>query len=268
MIKILFLLSVAVSLWASIGQVVVVNGSAFIVREKKEIPAVIDMKIEKNDEIVTKKRARIKIRLEDDTMLSLGQNSRFSISDYMNSKEKPGAQFKVSKGFFKVITGTVGKIAPEKFKIKTNNATIGIRGTTVMGEVREDFELIMCTDGAIYIVYEGDTYEVKRDQLLKIKKTQTPKIESVSPGLKSQFEELTGWVPVISSQDEAQYYRYDDGKFSSGTAEEQLDDEKETEAATQRLNQLLDTLEDEREVAPKHDELGEIPQPPSHPDGL
>lgn len=57
-----------------------------------------------------------------------------------------------SNGFFKTITGKIGKINPSKFKLNTKSASIGIRGTQIImttDSVAGDF--IACTSGEISV---------------------------------------------------------------------------------------------------------------------
>ena len=73
----------------------------------------------------------------------------FDEKDSSNSK----ANFKFAEGTFKSITGAIGKVAPEKFKLETKSASIGIRGTIVVGNQ----EKVACTQGRITVTSAGVT---------------------------------------------------------------------------------------------------------------
>jgi hypothetical protein len=67
------------------------------------------------------------------------------------------------------ISGKIGKIAPERFTVKTKTATIGIRGTNFTVLVLEDgSQNIYCTYGAISVTLEGNSYIVEQGFYLSI----------------------------------------------------------------------------------------------------
>lgn len=58
-----------------------------------------------------------------------------------------------NRGFFRSVTGKIGKIAPEKFKVKTQLATIGIRGTDFSAQLGVDTASYICNRGEITLSY-------------------------------------------------------------------------------------------------------------------
>ena len=80
------------------------------------------------------------------------------------------SEFNVSKGAFHAITGQIGKVNPEKFKLKTKNATIGIRGTEIYG----DQSRVFCTQGAIFVNSFGETREVSQGFFVNTFDNQIP----------------------------------------------------------------------------------------------
>ena len=138
------------SLFASIGEISALHGNAFILRDGKTIPIMIKTKIEEKDTIKTAKATKLQIIFDDNTIISLGQKSSFQVQEYLFSKTKVKARFNV-KGLFKSITGKIGHIAPKNFKLKTQNATIGVRGTTIIGESTKTADTIICSSGEIVV---------------------------------------------------------------------------------------------------------------------
>ncbi len=88
------------------------------------------------DTVSTGRKGKIEIRFRDDTVFNLGPDSSFEVEsyDYSAGEEEAGFTARVVKGAFRFVTGLVGKSKPEGFKVKTSVATIGIRGTQVVGE--------------------------------------------------------------------------------------------------------------------------------------
>ena len=137
-------------LFANIGSVTIVEGEVFATREGKQIRLNLADKIEKNDFIETKINSKIKITFIDNTMITIGKESNLKIEDYFfdqNNKNGSKTELNITKGTFHTITGQIGKVNPSKFKLKTKNATIGIRGTEIYG----DQDRVFCTQGAIFV---------------------------------------------------------------------------------------------------------------------
>ncbi|WP_419764988.1 MAG: FecR family protein [Arcobacter sp.] len=143
--KIIILLFILTNiLFASIGQITALVGEIKISRDSKELLAKLGEELEKNDVINSSKGAKAQITLDDNTIITIGQNSTLNIFDYVFDESKPKdskASFGFMKGSFKSITGKIGKINKDRFKLKTKSASIGIRGTTIIGNQR----MIACT---------------------------------------------------------------------------------------------------------------------------
>jgi hypothetical protein len=152
-IILLTLLFVSTSLFAGVAKVVALKGEATIVRNGSDIVLTRDSELFKEDKISTKENTKIQLMFIDQTIISIGKNSTFLISDYLydekNNEYK--AEFSMFKGTFRTITGKIGKIAPEKFKLKTKSASIGIRGTQIVMDLSPNTENIFCTEGKIFV---------------------------------------------------------------------------------------------------------------------
>jgi hypothetical protein len=175
--KILLLLFILANfLFASIGQITALVGDVKISRDSnKTILAKLGEKLEKNDVINSAKGSKAQITLDDNTIITIGQNSTLNIFDYVYDESNPKdskASFGFMKGSFKSITGKIGKINKERFKLKTKSASIGIRGTTIIGNQ----QIIICTDGAISVTANGVTVDVAKQEL-----TRTPQGEAPTP---------------------------------------------------------------------------------------
>lgn len=81
--------------------------------------------------------AFVVLAFSDQTRLTVQSNSRFKVASYQYSQSKTTTQredsvgFSLIKGGLRMLTGLVGKRAPNKVRITSPVATIGIRGTGV-----------------------------------------------------------------------------------------------------------------------------------------
>ncbi len=188
----LTLLLLSSTLLASIGEVTAIRGSADITRGSEHIPVHKGTKLEKHDKIATAKNSRLQILFNDKTVISLGQESRFRIDSYLYEDKNVEARFTVNRGFFKSITGKIGKIAPSHFKVKTANATIGVRGTTIVGEVSPDLDIIACTSGQIVVTSAQGSVIVNRGERTVVGRDGAPrKAQKVNRIILRQLEKAS-----------------------------------------------------------------------------
>lgn len=91
----------------------------------------------------------VTLRFDDGQLVALTSNSSYVVDDYRFNPHKPAEGSFVStllRGGLRSVTGLIGKANPAEVKIKTDVATIGIRGT--------DFQLFF--DGRLFMsVREG-----------------------------------------------------------------------------------------------------------------
>lgn len=151
---IFFILLLPSIIFASVGKITVSSGDVSVQRAGKIIKGVSNTPLEEKDAIFTKAGSSVQIILSDGTALSLGANTNLKIQEYLFDEKAKNANLKVgvAEGAFRSITGKIGKISPEKFKVETRTATIGIRGTTFLGVIpKEGPETIVCTRGVISV---------------------------------------------------------------------------------------------------------------------
>lgn len=106
------------------------NQGALVQRGKDILPIIsVGFKIKKSDIIKTFDDSKVKIRFIDNTIVYVGVKTIFEISKYSydrKNKENNEIHFKIKKGSYKIKTGDIEKLAPEKFKVQTDNFIIGI----------------------------------------------------------------------------------------------------------------------------------------------
>jgi len=165
----LILLMTTVIIWANIGTIMVVKGKADVKRSTKILTAKNGMELLVGDEIITKIQSRVQVMLKDDTIITIGPKSSFGFDDFIfDGTKNSKISLKSNRGFFRSVTGKISKIAPERFKVKTVSATIGIRGTDFSGEIIGDVEIIKCYKGSIYVEFEGISRAVEAGNMIEL----------------------------------------------------------------------------------------------------
>jgi hypothetical protein len=148
---ILTIMILASTIYANVGKIVALHGKIEIVRFSYVTSAQVGTSIEEYDTIVTSKNSKAQILFSDKTAITIGANSKFSIDKYLYKTSNPQARFSFVKGIFQTITGEIGKISPDSFKLRTKNAHIGIRGTEIYMDISTQGSYIACTTGEIYV---------------------------------------------------------------------------------------------------------------------
>lgn len=98
-----------------------------VTRELKGRAAIFE-----GDTLITGNRSYAVIAFTDKSRVTLQSNTRFRIDEMRYDKTKPKASsslFSLLKGGLRAVTGLVGKLAPERYRMRTSIATIGVRGT-------------------------------------------------------------------------------------------------------------------------------------------
>lgn len=149
--------------FASIATVSAVKGEANILRGSQKLPVKLGAKLEEKDQIKTGANTKVQLIFQDRTIVTIGKNTLFSIPQYVYGDAKTSkVEFHLSKGVFKSMTGKIGAIAKQRFKIKTATATIGIRGTIYIVRVSGDKTQLSTLSGATYMMLNsnGKVYDV------------------------------------------------------------------------------------------------------------
>ncbi len=190
----LFIFSI-VYIYANIGVVVDSVGNSTLLRSGKFLKIEKKIEIKLHDTIVTQKGAMVKIFFKDKTVVSLGEKTSFAVDSYFyeNNNKKSNIKFRVLKGFFKTVTGEISKVAPQRFKLETKNATIGIRGTVFAAEVGEKVDVTICTNGTIVITTDAGSYELNKGGVARVSKSSAPKISKYTQKQKREIIKKSGW---------------------------------------------------------------------------
>jgi hypothetical protein len=193
-------------IFASIGNVAALKGVVKIKRDTSTINAKYGLAIEERDVVFTKDNSKVQIILKDETIVTIGENSKYSFSEYaFDNKSKAKAKMKLDRGFFRVITGKIGKIAPERFKVETKSATIGIRGTNFFALVNKQKEEIGCSSGKIFIMTnEMKRFSLAAGQMALLQADKTWKKRAIPRSYRKKII-LESKKPIVPGVDQTQH---------------------------------------------------------------
>jgi hypothetical protein len=167
------------------GQVPLKVGQAEVIRN--EVVSVGEaelVRVSVGDQVVRDETLRARIRLLDDTKLSLGPRSTIKIDRAVYSGETSYHEItvKLSEGAFRFITGKSDK---KSYKIETPLASIGVRGTILDIRIQQNQTLVALQDGeasvcsggqCTQLLQRGHTATVSRDRsgAVRIKRDLVP----------------------------------------------------------------------------------------------
>jgi len=91
------------------------------------------------DTVATLGKARTLLVFRDESRYELGPDTRLRVRAfrYGGPPDESVASTEILKGLFRYVSGLLARTRPEAIAIRTSVATIGIRGTHVIGEVTE-----------------------------------------------------------------------------------------------------------------------------------
>ena len=92
------------------------------------------------DEIKVAKDGRLQVLLLDETVFTLGSGAEMTIDKFVYNPNKGAGELvsNITKGAFRFISGKVAKQNKDAMKVKIPSGIIGVRGTQVAGEIRND----------------------------------------------------------------------------------------------------------------------------------
>ncbi len=185
----LFLLILTALVWSDIGNVGAFKGSATVSRNSKTLDIKSGMTLKVKDKIITEKKSRVQVILKDNTVVTIGPESTFIFDVYkFAGKDNSEVKMHIDRGFFRSVTGKIGKLAPERFKVKTVSATIGIRGTDFSALVSEKNEIISCYKGSIHVLYENSDFMIDAGSALDVSNGKAEiKLFSKNKGLQTVY---------------------------------------------------------------------------------
>jgi len=133
-----------------VSKVVAVRGSAFIERDRKEMPARVNTGVLLKDEVGTGEASRVKLLFLDDSVLTLGEKSRLSVQEYVMKKDERG------RSLFNLLDGKMRSVVGKsQFEVHTPTAVAAARGTVILfhagSKEGKRFTVIQCVEGIVLV---------------------------------------------------------------------------------------------------------------------
>ncbi len=190
-------------LFGSIGNITSFKGSVTVKRDTQKILGKINLPVEQNDIISTRKDSNAIIKFNDNTIITIGKDSILNIQEYLYDEEVTSnskTQFNFLKGTFKSVTGAIGHLNPTKFKLNTKTAGIGIRGTVTMGNQN----IIACTKGAISVKTKSTSVNLEEGEYVDITKTAVSAPQKLTIEILNMLNKDLGVSTQIGSKNQNQ----------------------------------------------------------------
>ncbi len=114
-----------------VGVVKTATGHASLVRSQQTIPATPGTKFYLDDTLQTGPESSLGVILRDDSVLSMGSNSRVVVDEFLfaPAEGKLGLLIRIMRGTIAYLSGVIARLSPSTTKVSTPVATVGIRGT-------------------------------------------------------------------------------------------------------------------------------------------
>ncbi len=133
------LLAVPIAGAQAVGEVEFARGVGFA-QTPGQVPRTLGkgLPLREGDRLTTSEGASAIIKLDDGTRMTVRPNSEMVMQQYRFKENAPDNSMlmQLVRGGFRAVTGLISKNAPDAAKVRTNTATIGIRGT--------DFDARLC----------------------------------------------------------------------------------------------------------------------------
>lgn len=114
-----------------IGVVKNVQGSAFIERSRETISVKVGERLFEKDVIITSEKSSMGLILRDNSVMSIGPNTRVILSEFRFEPAEKNLSFltRIKKGTLTYLTGLMAKMNRNAVKFETPSAVCGVRGT-------------------------------------------------------------------------------------------------------------------------------------------
>lgn len=177
-----------------LGQVKLFRGKVFKKNEKGTLLMKLGERFHKNDILITQEESFAKLMMIDETIISIGPKTEFMIDNYeFTDKANRKFGYTLLKG---QITGNIkNKAAPGNIMFKTKFTSLGVRGTYVMMNARNEGQL----DIAEFALLEGSA-EITNEKKQVFPITRGERINFVNDNTRSVEEKVQ-----ISDEDMKRY---------------------------------------------------------------
>ncbi|MEE8541313.1 MAG: FecR family protein [Desulfobacterales bacterium] len=123
-----------------IGSIRTSKGKAEVLRDDKAMPAKVGLRLLLKDILQTGADGQLGVILRDDTLLSLGPDTKIVVNQFAFAPAQGHLALvvKLFKGMVAFLSGQISKLSPESARLETPVATVGIRGTRFLVKLEEE----------------------------------------------------------------------------------------------------------------------------------
>ncbi|MGE5638512.1 MAG: FecR domain-containing protein [Clostridia bacterium] len=168
----------------SLGDVAIVRGGAIVV------PGT-GTNVFSGDTIRVGEHSHFQMRLTDESLVALQPKTTLQVTEYAFADREPGEQraiFKLAAGAMRTVTGLIGRINKQDYRVQTPTATIGIRGTHYQVAYLESASGSLAagtygavTDGRIVVTNQGGERVFGADQHFLAASATQPAVGRAGP---------------------------------------------------------------------------------------
>lgn len=181
------------SVFAEAGRVTDSSGTITVERKSKTLALNKDAEIQSGDVLVTGDKSTVAVRMVNGEEIYLRPNTRFSVDQFRAPKnaKNPGSGrsfYSLLKGGFRAVTKSLGKRGLDSYRITTPVATIGVRGSIIIGALGSAGELgFGVEEGLGYVVNSAGSVDVTAGTYASVASATTaPAASTAMPSALSQ----------------------------------------------------------------------------------
>ena len=135
----------------SIGEVAAVEGQTVVIRgtERQAEPLSVGSPLYQRDIVRTQDDSKAKLVFDDDSIVTLGENTTLEITEYVYSPEtgQRSSLLTVAEGIFRAV---IDQIVPDsRFEVHTLTTVASVRATDWMAEATPDATAVVALTGAV-----------------------------------------------------------------------------------------------------------------------
>lgn len=186
------LLASATGFAGDAGVVVKVLGAPQLERGRGTMPLKALDALVAGDVIVTDRQSRAKVLLADDSVLTIGSDSRLTLEEFLATTQARSVALRVLAGRFKLAIATFFG-ATSEYRVFTPTAVTGVRGTVLWGDTALD--AICSLDGEVMVrslASDGKPVQLSRGQCVRGMRAGPP--QPFAP----TRDELAGYLRAVT----------------------------------------------------------------------
>jgi len=178
----------------SLGKVEALQVPAWVQWQDVTMPVMVGMELKPGDRLFTGESGRLLLRLEEGSLVKLGENARFTIASWSPPSNKQAVfkgLLKVLQGAFRFTTTALSKRHRREVDVQVASAVAGIRGTDIWGKAAPTRDIVLLIEGKVTVT-RGEDDPVVLDEPLTF--YEAPKNKPALPVAKVDPEQLQKWA--------------------------------------------------------------------------